>query len=81
MIIFLAVLATAPPVDSSLSFGGCFENLGCCVGHLIDRCFCNWCIEKKGVYSDREEAEEGGNITAIDIKKSRSGFIAKIRLR
>ena len=78
MILFLAVLATAPPVDTSLSLGG----------HLFNLCFsvCIWCgrvcNDKKGVYSDREEAEEGGNITAINIKKSRSGYsITDIRLR
>ena len=79
MILFLAVLATAPPVDTSLSLGG----------HLINLCYgvCIWgervCFsEKKGVYSDREEAEEGGNITAINIKKSGWGnSITDIRLR
>ena len=79
MIIFLVVLATAPPVDTSLSLLGHLWNLCCCV--------CNWCgrvccDEKKGVYSDREEAEEGGNITAINIKKSGGGLaITDIRLR
>ena len=33
------------------------------------------------VWSDRKEAEEGGNITAINIKKRRSGLIARIRTR
>ena len=79
MILFLAVLATAPPIYTSLSLGGHFANLCCCV--------CFWCggvgLEKMmGVYSDREEAEEHGNITAINIKKSRSGdSITEIRLR
>ena len=79
MILFLAVLATAPPVDTSLSLGDHILNLGFGV--------CLWCCraccsEKKGVYSDREEAEEGGNITAINIKKSRYGnYITDIRLR
>ena len=78
MILFLAVLATAPPVKTSLSLWSHLENLCCGV--------CYWCDrvrgEKKGVYSDREEAEEGGNITAINIKKSRSGnSISQIRLR
>ena len=82
MIIFLAVLATVPLVDTSLSWRGHFGNLCCCV------CFwcCRVCNVKKGVYSDREEAEEGGNITAINIKKSRGGWqtdnsITRIRLR
>ena len=66
MILFLAVLATAPPFDTI------FLELGVRV--------CS--SEKKGVYSDREEAEEGGNITAINIKKSRGGnIITDIRLR
>ena len=57
MIIFLAVLATAPLVDTSLSWRGHFGNLLCGV--------CIWCCgvcsgDKRGVYSDREEAEEGG---------------------
>ena len=77
MILFLAVLATAPPVDTSLSLGGHLENL--CSG------VCLWCRrvrgEKKGVYSDREEAEEGGNITAINIKKDSYDSISQIRLR
>ena len=80
MIMFLAVLATAPPVDNtSLSLAGHFENLFCGV--------CYWCCrvcsgEKKGVYSDREEAERGGNITAINIKKSGVyNYINNIRLR
>ena len=78
MILFLAVLATAPPVDTSLSLWGHFWNLCCGV--------CDWCErvcdEKKGVYSDREEAEEGGNITAINIKKRRDdASITDIRLR
>ena len=78
MILFLAVLATAPPVDSSLSLWGHLDNLYCCV--------CNWCCrargEKQGVFSDREEAEEGGNITAINIKKGKSdNDIAWIRLK
>ena len=77
IILFLAVLATAPPVDASLSLGGLLKKLFCGVCHWC----CRVCLEKKGVYSDREEAEEGGNITAINIKKSRSGFIANIRLR
>ena len=75
MILFLAVLATAPPVDTSLSLLAHLWNLCCCV--------CDWCLrvglEKKGVYSDREEAEEGGNITAINIKKSK--YIGSIRTR
>ena len=79
MILFFAVLATAPPVNTSLSLLGHLQKLCCCV--------CLWCCrvccsEKKGVYSDREEAEEGGNITAINIKKDRWGvFITDIRLR
>ena len=77
MILFLAVLATAPPVDTSLSWQGHIENLCCGV--------CNWCLrvrdDKMGVYSDREEAEEGGNITAINIKKSNLDYITDIRLR
>ena len=78
MILFLAVLATAPPVDTSLSLMGHLRNLCCCVCIWCDRV----CLEKKGVYSDREEAEEGGNITAINIKKSGGGgFITDIRLR
>ena len=77
MILFFAVLATAPPVNTSLSLLGHLQKLCCCV--------CLWCCrvccsEKKGVYSDREEAEEGGNITAINIKKF-SGNISQIRLR
>ena len=77
-ILFLAVLATAPPVDTSLSLLAHLENLCCGV--------CYWCDrvrgEKKGVYSDREEAEEGGNITAINIKKDSDGdSITNIRLR
>ena len=77
MILFLAVLATAPPVDTSLSLWAHLSNLCCGV--------CYWCCgvccsEKKGVYSDREEAEEGGNITAINIKKD-SYNITDIRLR
>ena len=77
MIIFLAVLATAPPVDTSLSLWGHFEHLCCGVCMLLDRV----CRDKKGVYSDREEAEEGGNITAINIKKDRDGWPTNIRLR
>ena len=79
MIMFLAVLATAPPVDSSLSLWGHFWNLCCCVGIWCDRvCY----GDEKGVYSDREEAEEGGNITAINIKKDSDGdSITNIRLR
>ena len=78
IILFLAVLATAPPVDASLSLGGLLKKLFCGVCHWC----CRVCREKKGVYSDREEAEKGGNITAINIKKSRSGyFIEQIRLR
>ena len=78
MIIFLAVLPTAPPDHTSFPLGGHLENLCCGV--------CFWCVrdcltEKKGVYSDREEAEEGGNITAINIKKDRDGGINDIRLR
>ena len=81
MILFLAVLATAPPVDSSLSLWGHLDNLCCCV--------CNWCCrargEKQGVFSDREEAEEGGNITAINIMKTsdsrEDASITDIRLR
>ena len=73
----LAVLATAPRVDTSLSLWGHLEYLCCCC--------CLWCCRvtsELGVYSDREEAEEGGNITAINIKKSRSGYsITDIRLR
>ena len=76
MILFLAVLATAPPVDSSLSLLGHLGNLCCCVCDWCDRV----CSEKKGVYSDREEAEEGGNITAINIKKD-SDKITHMRLR
>ena len=78
IILFFAVLATAPTFDASLSL----------VGHLFNLCcgVCLWCgrvccSEKKGVYSDREEAEEGGNITAINIKKSSDGDLADIRLR
>ena len=76
MILFLAVLATAPPVDTSLSLWGHLQNMCCGV------CFwcCGVCSDKKGVYSDREEAEEGGNITAINIEKDRYG-ITQIRLR
>ena len=79
LILFLAVLATAPPVDTSLSLGGHLENLCCGV--------CFWCrrvcsdTSELGVYSDREEAEEGGNITAINIKKGIFGDLADIRLR
>merc|ERR1712013_1310 len=80
----MKLLATAPPVETSWSLLGLLqktvENLFCCV--------CIWCYrvccsgDKMGVYSDREEAEKGGNITAINIKKSRSGyFIEQIRLR
>ena len=76
MILFLAVLATAPPVDTSFSLWRHFANLFCGV--------CIWCCgvcsDKKGVYSDREEAEEGGNITAINIKTD-SYNITSIRLR
>ena len=75
MILFLAVLATAPPVDTSLSLWGHLENLRC-----FYWCDGVWCSDKKGVYSDREEAEEGGNITAINIEKDRYG-ITQIRLR
>ena len=83
MILFLAVLATAPPVDTSLSLWGHYFNLCCCVCYWWNRICCS---DKKGVYSDREEAEEGGNITAINIKKSRGGWqtdnsITRIRLR
>ena len=77
MIMFLAVLATAPPVDTSLSLWAHLTNLCCGVCYW-------WCRvrgEKKGVYSDREEAEEGGNITAINIKKSNLDYITDIRLR
>ena len=82
MILFLAVLATAPPVDTSLSLLEHLANLCCCVCIWC----CGVCCVKKGVYSDREEAEEGGNITAINIKKSRGGWqtdnsITRIRLR
>ena len=78
MIIFLAVLAIAPLVDTSLSFWAHIVNLCCCVCIWCDRV----CSDKKGVYSDREEAEEGGNITAINIKKSGVyNYINNIRLR
>ena len=84
IILFLAVLATAPPFDTSLSLWAHLQNLCLCV--------CFWCYrdcsernrdcsERKGVYSDREEAEEGGNITAINIKMGRSNFITHIRVR
>ena len=78
MILFLVVMATAPSVDTSLSLDGHLDNLCCCVCYWYGRV----CNEKKGVYSDREEAEEGGNITAINITKSRTGnVITDIRLR
>ena len=80
MIMFLAVLATAPPVDTSLSLWGLLGNQ-CCGVCLW---WCRVCGCEEGVYSDREEAEEGGNITAINIniKKSRSGNpMIDIRLR
>ena len=78
MTLFLAVLATAPPVASSLSLHGHLSNLFCGVYLWWHRV----CSEKKGIYSDREEAEEGGNITAINIKKDRDGYsITDIRLR
>ena len=39
-------------------------------------------MEKKGVYSDQDEAKKGGNITAINIKKDRTeNYITNIRLR
>ena len=80
MIMFLAVLATAPPVDTSLSLGGHFYNS--CFGVCFWCCRVWLCSDKKGVYSDREEAEEGGNITAINIKKDSDGdSITNIRLR
>merc|ERR1712107_384282 len=73
------LLATAPPVDTSLSLGG----------HLFNLCggVCNWCervcSNKKGVFSDRNEAEE--DITAINIKKIggviTDGWPTDIRLR
>ena len=33
------------------------------------------------VWSNRKEAEEGVNITAINIKKDRLGYIGRIRTR
>ena len=78
MILFLVVMATAPSVDTSLSLDGHLDNLCCCVCYWC----CRVCLDKRGVYSDREEAEEGGNITAINIKKSRTGnVITDIRVR
>ena len=77
MILFLAVLATVPPFDTTLSLGGHFFNLCCGVCLWC----CGFCSDKKGVYSDREEAEEGGNITAINIKKRDDDYITDIRLR
>ena len=43
---------------------------GCCVG-----------CRSGEVWSDRKEAEESGNITAVNIKKSSDGGIGKIRIR
>ena len=91
MIIFLAVLPTAPPVDTRLTLGGHLFNLCCgvCLCVCCCCCVCIWCcrvccldMEKKGVYSDQEEAKKGGNITAINIKKDRTeNYITNIRLR
>ena len=82
MTMFLAVLATAPPVDTSLSLWGHLFNLFYCVCCGVCT-LCNLVFsEKIGVYSEREEAEEGGNITGIDIKKSIIGdSITHIGLR
>ena len=79
MVMFLAVMATTPPINTRLSLWGHLWNLlwGCCV--------CNWCVPSvvrgnKGVYSDRGDAMMGGKITAINIKHGDT-FISQIRVR
>ena len=50
---------------------------------LVDIVTCHcFCCRDNNVWSDRKEAEEGGNITAVNIKKSKSGYsIGRIRIR
>ena len=62
-------MATAPA--GAISFP-----LGSLVERLIDIVCCCACCRSSGeVWSDRKEAEESGNITAVNIKKSSSGKI------
>ena len=79
---FLAVLATTPPVDSSLSLVRRLSHLcDCCSVPVVPGCGVGFRFGKQGVYSDREKAEEGGNITAIDIEETNDGIISSIQLR
>ena len=71
----LSVTGTAPAGAIGFSLGGL-------IGRLLDIVCCCGCCRSGEVWSDRKEAEESGNITAVNIKKDSSGnYIGKIRIR
>ena len=71
----LSVTGTAPA-------GGIGFSLFRLFFQLLDIVSCCAVRRSGGVWSDRKEAEESGNITAVNIKKTSIGnFIGKIRIR
>ena len=74
MTTFLSVTATAPAGAIGFSLWRLWFRLGSFV-------CCFVCCGCGGVWSDRKEAEESGNITAVNIEKSSLGIIGKIRIR
>ena len=67
MITLLSVTATAPAGATSFSLDRLLGIVCCCVG-------------SGDVWSDRKEAKESGNITAVNITKGDYG-IGRIRIR
>ena len=73
--LLLSVMATAPAGAISFSLDRLLFRL------LGIVCLCA-CCRSGEVWSDRKEAEESGNITAVNIKKNSGGYvIGKIRIR
>ena len=74
--LLLSVMATAPAGAISFSLERLWLRL------LLIVCCCACCRSSGGVWSDRKEVEESGNITAVNIKKRSGDYgIGKIRIR